>query len=467
MTKDSKVLFQKQKAKALEWRRSSARDRRARLQKLLDVVGRYEDQILEATQKDFGKPLVETVLTELLLSVHEITNAIKHVGEWMRPRAVSSGLFLMGARCEIHTDPRGVCLIIGPWNYPWQLALSPLAAALAAGNTVIMKPSELTPHCSALLQKILAETFSEDEVAVVLGDKDTSTELLALPFDHIFFTGSTAVGKIVMQAASKHLASVTLELGGKSPAIVDDTADLAWAAERLLWGKWVNGGQTCVAPDTLFVHRRVWPQLQDEIRKAGARFAERASQDLSQIISPRHFERLKQMSKQSAGWKLAVQVGPDAKDEQDRRWPVQFFELENAGLASYTALAREEIFGPLMATVIYDDLSMVLDRLNREDKPLALYLFSKDRTVQDHLIRETTSGGLVINDVLVHLANPELPFGGVGASGQGSYHGHFGFRAFSHEKAVLKQGPLKFAARFFHPPYSAGKLKWARRLLKL
>ncbi|MBX2994611.1 MAG: aldehyde dehydrogenase family protein [Bdellovibrionaceae bacterium] len=467
MKTDSTVLFQKQKAKALEWRRSTAPERRARLKKLLEAVSRYEDQILEATQKDFGKPAVETVLTELLLSVHEITHAIKNVEEWMRPRSVSSGLFLLGARCEVHSDPRGVCLIIGPWNYPWQLALSPLAAALAAGNTVIMKPSELTPHCSALLQKILGEIFSEDEVAVVLGDKDTSTELLALPFDHIFFTGSTAVGKVVMQAASRHLSSVTLELGGKSPAIVDETADLAWAAERLLWGKWVNGGQTCVAPDTLFVHRSVWPNLQDEIRKAGARFAQRTNEDLSQIISPRHFERLKQMSKQSAGWKLAVQVGPDSTSDNERRWPVQFFELENAGLASYTSLAREEIFGPLMATVIYDDLSMVIDRLGREDKPLALYLFSKDKRTQERILRETTSGGLVINDVLVHLANPELPFGGVGTSGQGHYHGHFGFRAFSHEKAVLKQGPIKFAARFFQPPYSAAKLQWARRLLKI
>jgi aldehyde dehydrogenase (NAD+) len=447
-------------------RSSSAQDRKQRLQKILKSLDQYEEQILEATIKDFGKPPVETCLTEILLVHHELQVALNNLSEWMRPQAVSSGLFLMGARSEIHYDPRGVCLVIGPWNYPWQLAFCPLIAAIAAGNTVILKPSELTPHCSALLQKILHEIFPADEVAVVLGGKEMSTELLALPFDHIFFTGSTNVGKVVMQAASKHLSTLTLELGGKSPAIVDETADLAWTAERLLWGKWVNGGQTCVAPDTLFVHRSVWPQLQTELRKAGERFAKDPAHDLSQIISPAHFERLKQMSVQSAGWKLAVQVGPEASADT-RRLPVQFFELENAGLASYTALAREEIFGPLMATVPYDDLGMVLDRLAREAKPLALYLFSNNSKTQDRVARETSSGGMVINDVLVHLANSKLPFGGVGPSGHGSYHGHFGFKAFSHEKAVLKQGPLKMVARFFQPPYPPTKLKWIKRLMRL
>lgn len=459
-------LFDKQKARSFELRRSTAADRIAKLKKLLHALWGREEEILEATRQDFGKPHVETLVSELLIVSSEIHHAIRHLEEWMRPKRVPTGLLLFGARSEVHFDPRGVCLIISPWNYPWQLSLGPIVAALAAGNTMIVKPSELTPRCSELLRNLLRSIFPEEEIAVALGDKDVSTKLLELPFDHIFFTGSTAVGKVVMAAAAKTLATVTLELGGKSPVIVHESADLDWAAERLVWGKWLNAGQTCVAPDTLYVSRGAWPSLLEKIKVQSERIAPRVAEDLSAIISPRHLQRLRELSEQAKarGWKLVHEI-PTPKDSA--QWPLQFFERADARLAAETGLAREEIFGPLLPVLLFDDLNEVLRELEREDKPLALYLFTRDSAVERRVLRETTSGGVVVNDVMVHLANSHLPFGGVNSSGHGSYHGEFGFRAFSHEKSVLKQGRFRAALRFFQPPYSSEKKEWVRRLIRL
>lgn len=464
--KELHAIFSEQRSKSIQWRTSPARERKDRLRKLLALLWDNENRIVEATSADFGKPAVETLMTELLLVAHEIQTALRDLDDWMRPRAVPSGLFLPGARSELHRSPRGTSLIISPWNYPWQLSLSPLVAALAAGNTAMLKPSELTPRSSELLKEILEGAFAKEEVHVALGGKEVSEELLAFPFDHIFFTGSTAVGKVVMAAAAKTLASVTLELGGKSPALVHESADLNWAAERLVWGKWVNAGQTCVAPDTLFVQRSVWPALQENLRRHGERFASALTRDLSRIVSPRHLERIRMMSEESAalGWKLAHQIGEI--DPASGRWPIQIFECADEPKARDSRLGREEIFGPLLPVILFDRIDEVIGRLNGEDHPLALYLFAECPRTQERVIRETQSGGLVINDVLVHLANSRLPFGGIGPSGLGSYHGEHGFRAFSHEKAVLRQGKFRALARYFQPPYSDSKRKWLSRLIR-
>lgn len=385
----------------------------------------------------------------------------------MRPHRVPTPMTLLGTHSSIVYEPKGVVLIIGPWNYPFQLVIAPLVAAIAAGNCVVIKPSELTPATSHLLAELVAAVFPEDEVAVVEGDHVVAGKLLALPFDHFFFTGSTKVGRIVAEAAAKHLASSTLELGGKSPAVVDDSADLQAAAKRLAWGKFVNAGQTCIAPDYILVSESREAALVDALRAAiaesyGPTEEERKqSADLCRIINGRNFDRLKKLLDDSIAQGARVEVGGQT-DAQDRYIAPTIL----TNVKGDTAIMSEEIFGPILPILTYKSFDEVAPFITARDKPLALYVFGEDERRVDRLIADTTAGGTCVNNTLIHFANHHLPFGGVGASGSGNYHGFFGFKAFSHERAVLRQGRLDMIKQLY-PPYTnkvQKVLTWMRRI---
>ena len=460
-------LFRRQHANKAAVKRTTAAQRIAKLQRLRDAITGREQQIRDALFKDFRKAPAEVDITEIVPVLMEIRETTKHLAAWMKPAKVSTPVTLVGTHSAVHYEPKGVVLIIGPWNYPFQLVLAPLIAAVAAGNCVIVKPSELTTHTSKLLVEVLGAVFPEDEVAVVEGDAVETQKLLALPFDHFFFTGSTRVGRIVAEAAAKHLASTTLELGGKSPAIVDDSADLELTAKRLAWGKFVNGGQTCIAPDYILVSEQRERALVDALRTAianlyGKTAAERrASPDLCRIINARNFDRLKKLLDDTVAQGARVEAGGES-DATDRYIAPTLL----TGVSPDAPIMAEEIFGPILPILTYKSLGEVAPFINARDKPLALYVFGNELHRVDALIAETTAGGTCVNNTILHFANGNLPFGGVGASGMGNYHGFYGFKAFSHERAVLRQGRVDMLAQLY-PPYTAKvsrMLTWMRRL---
>lgn len=446
-------LFTRQRANQAAVKRSSAKARIAKLEKLRDAILARETAIRDALAKDFRKAPAETEITEVVPILTEIKEAIAHLGAWMRPHKVGTPMSLFGTRSYVHYEPKGVVLIIGPWNYPFQLVIAPLIAAVAAGNCAIVKPSELTTNTSALLVELLGAVFSEDEVGVVEGDHVETQKLLALPFDHFFFTGSTRVGRIVAEAAARHLASTTLELGGKSPAIVDETADLADTAKRLAWGKFVNAGQTCIAPDYILVDERRRDALVDALRGSietlygATEDARRASRDFCRIINARNYERLKKLLDDTVAGGAQIAFG--GTTDQDDRYisPTILTDVRPDH-----AVMSEEIFGPILPVLTYKSFDEVAPFVTARDKPLALYVFSDDDDRVDHVIANTTAGGTCVNNTVIHFANHNLPFGGVGASGSGNYHGFWGFKAFSHERAVLRQGRVDMLKQIY-PPY--------------
>jgi len=460
-------IFRKQRAKQAAVKRTTATERIAKLERLRAAIIEREAAIRNAMFKDFRKPATEVDLTEVYASLVEIKDAIRSLHKWMKPQRVGTPMSLFGTRSWIHHEPRGVVLIIGPWNYPFQLVIAPLVAAIAAGNCVICKPSELTEHTSALLTELLGKVFPEDEVAVVEGGPAETQRLLALPFDHFFFTGSTRVGRIVAEAAAKHLASTTLELGGKSPAVVDDSADLASTANRLVWGKFVNGGQTCIAPDYVLVSEQRQAALVDELRRAIAAMYgateddRRNSPDLCRVINTRNFDRLMKMLDDSVSQGAKIEIG-GGSDAQERY--IAPTVLTN--VAPGSAVMAEEIFGPILPILTYKKLADVAPQITARDKPLALYVFAEDQAVIDSIVADTTAGGTCINNAVIHFANPNLPFGGIGPSGSGSYHGHYGFRAFSHERAVLRQGRID-VLKSVYPPYGPKVSKMIKWMFKL
>lgn len=406
--------------------------RKQQLDKLYDAVRNAEAEVTEALAKDFAKPPMETYLTEVGFLLAEIRHAAKHVRRWARPRKVPGTMALIGSRSWIMPEPYGSALIIAPWNYPFQLALGPLIGAIAAGNCAVVKPSELTPHTSAVIARILRQVFRGEYVAVVEGGVETSKALLADPFDLIFFTGSTAVGRIVAEAAARHLTPTILELGGKSPAIVHDDAKLDLAARRIVWGKFLNAGQTCVAPDYLLVHRRIKEPLVRELKRAitdmyGDVLAD--SRHYPSIIHERHFQRLSAF----LGDGTVVHGG---RTDALRRL-IEPTLLTDTGWES--PVMQEEIFGPVLPILEYGDLDEAVRLIRARPKPLALYLFTENRETERRVMEQLPFGGGCINDTVMHLTSPHLPFGGVGPSGTGAYHGKFGFDAFSHEKGILKQ----------------------------
>jgi aldehyde dehydrogenase (NAD+) len=421
-------------------------ERRAALDRLADAVRRNEAALVQSLQSDLGRPEAETILTEYLPVLQDIAHARRSLRRWTRPRRVWPTIATFGASAWIERQPRGTCLIVAPWNFPFQLALGPLVSCLAAGNAAILKPSEMAPATSALLARIVAETFPPDLVAVVQGDKTVAEKLLALPFDHIFFTGSPAVGRIVMAAAAKSLASVTLELGGKSPVIVGPEADLKRAADWIAFGKFLNAGQTCIAPDHLYVHASVRGPFLDALRARIARAygSREASPHLARIVTPTHAQRLSALIADAVA-KGAVPLLTG--QTQGQAMPPQLVEATTPDMR----LSQEEIFGPILPILTYTDLDPVLAAINAGDKPLALYIFDRDATRVDRIIRATSSGGVGVNLTLVQFTHPKLPFGGVNTSGIGSAHGEHGFLAFSHERAVMRNRFLLMPLLF--PPY--------------
>ncbi|MGE6400805.1 aldehyde dehydrogenase [Bacillus cereus] len=450
-------IVNKQKEYFYKGHTRSVETRKNNLKKLYDGIQRFEDEIFQALKLDLNKSVHESFTTEIGYVLKEISFQMKHISSWSKPKRVRTALTHFGSKGKVAPEPYGVTLIIAPWNYPFQLAIAPLVGALAAGNTVVLKPSELTPNVSKVLTRMLEELFPEELVSVVEGGAQESTALLKEPFDYIFFTGSVGVGKVVMEAAAKKLTPLTLELGGKSPCIVHKDAKIDVTARRIVWGKFLNAGQTCVAPDYMYVHSSVKEQLIEALRHE---IAEQYGKDALQndnyvrIVSERHFERL-------------CTFLQDGKPVIGGNYTKETLHIEPTVLTNVTwqsAVMEDEIFGPILPIIEYDKIEEVIETIQHHPKPLALYVFSEDRKVQEKVSSNISYGGGCINDVVYHLATPYLPFGGVGSSGLGSYHGEQSFRTFSHYKSILSQS----TAFDMKIRYSSTKsaLKFIRKLLK-
>ncbi|MEH1903834.1 MAG: aldehyde dehydrogenase [Nostoc sp.] len=425
------------------------------LKTLKQAIIEHEQSIVEALQGDLHKPELETYLTEIGV-IKDIDYAIKHLKIWSKPKkaAVSFDFFSYSAR--IYPEPLGVVLIIGPWNYPFQLIISPLIGAIAAGNCAIIKPSEIASHTSGIIAKIVAKHFDPAYIAVVEGGVEASEKLLAEKFDHIFFTGGTAVGKIIMAAAAKYLTPVTLELGGKSPCIVDNDINLEHTVRRITWGKFINAGQTCIAPDYLLVDKKIKKDLIDGLEKCLKEFYgdnPANSPDYARIISQKHFDRLVNFLKDSK-----VIIG--GKTQPSERY-IAPTVIDNVSLED--SVMQEEIFGPILPIIEYTDIAEAIALINSKPKPLALYLFSQNKNLQKRVLQETSSGGVCINDTVMQVGVSSLPFGGVGDSGIGNYHGKASFDTFSHDKSVLKNS-FWLDLKWRYAPYE-GKLPLIKKLL--
>jgi len=458
-------LFNSQKKKAQKLRSGSIKDRKRKLVMLKDWVDANSDKIISALYKDFKKPEVEVLLSEIQPVTAAARHAINNLHRWTKPKKVPTPLTLFGARSYIHVEPKGVCLIIAPWNYPFNLIILPLIEAIAAGNTAILKPSELTPYTAQLVEDMISELFSDDEIKVIQGEVKTSQQLLALPFDHIFFTGSPAVGKIVMEAASKNLTSVTLELGGKSPVIIDETANIKDAAEKLVWGKFMNCGQTCIAPDYVYVHTSVFDKFETEIIKYIEKEYYKDGQvnkdDYARIINERHYKRISALLEDVVEVGGKISFGGTANAEENLIEPTIVTEIPDS-----SKVMQEEIFGPILPLNKYDDIEDVIRLISQRPKPLALYYFSTSKKKTQKVIDEIPAGGVCVNETVLHFTNHELPFGGVNNSGIGKSHGYYGFIAFSNEKSVLKQRVGITSIKFFYPPYNNLITKLTRLVAK-
>jgi aldehyde dehydrogenase (NAD+) len=417
----------------------------AQLNKLSQLIKEHEQLILDAVYADLRKPAIEAFGSEVLVTLSEIKFVLKHLKTWMKPKKVGTPINLFPSSSYIYTEPLGVVLIVAPWNYPFALTIQPLIGAIAAGNCAILKPSEHTPHTSQAIAKIINDNFDPNFIIAIEGGIETNQALLAERFDHIFFTGGTAIGKIVMESAAKHLTPVTLELGGKSPCIIDETCDLEITAKRIVWGKFYNAGQTCVAPDYLLVQKNIKSALIEKlVTHVKAFFGENAqtSPDLARIVNDRQFDRLVGLLDEGK-----VLIGGNS-DKSDRFIAPTLIDA----VSPNSKIMAEEIFGPILPILEYDQLSEAIAFVNAHPKPLALYFFSSNKQNQERIIQETSYGGGCFNDIIMHLGNPELPFGGVGHSGMGSYHGKASFDTFSHRKSVLKNS-FRFDLKWRYPPY--------------
>ncbi|TCS94929.1 aldehyde dehydrogenase [Hazenella coriacea] len=431
--------------------------RMQRLQQLREAIQRYEPDILTALRKDLNKSEKEAYITEIGFLLEEIKHTMKNLKKWMTPQKVKTPLTLVGSKSYIYPEPYGVSLIIAPWNYPFQLSMAPLVGAIAAGNCAVIKPSEYTPNTSKMMIQMLEGIFEKEFVTMVEGDVEVSSALLEEPFDHIFFTGSVPVGKIVMEKAAKTLTPVTLELGGKSPAIVAEDANLDLAAKRLIWGKFVNAGQTCVAPDYLYVHKDIKEELLVKMKQVITSFygdKPLENPDYVRIVSEKHFHRLEQFIQDGE-----VVVGGETDASRCVIAPTL---LENVSWDS--PVMQDEIFGPILPILPFTQLDDVIQLVREQPKPLALYFFSENPAVQEKVIQSIPFGGGCINDTLVHLASPYLPFGGVGTSGLGNYHGKFSFETFSHLKSIVKQ-TTRFDLSVRYPSSKAG-VNGIKKLMK-
>jgi aldehyde dehydrogenase (NAD+) len=432
--------------------------RLAQLKKLYLFIKRHENEIIDAVGLDFKKSKFETYGTEIALVQEEIKYFLRHLPQLMRPERVKSSLASFPARSYVYKEPYGLSLIIGPWNYPFQLIFSPLVGSLAAGNCVILKPSELAAHTSAIIKKMIGEIFEEDYVCVMEGGPEITAELLAHKFDHICFTGSVRVGKIVYEAAAKNLTPCLLELGGKSPCIVDRDTDLDIAARRIVWGKFLNGGQTCVAPDYVYVHRSIKPQLISKfIHYIKEYYGEnpQISPDFPRIINEQNFIRLKNLL-----YSGAIMTGgtTDASD-----FYIAPTILDN--ISWNDEVMQDEIFGPILPVLEFEDIEHALEEIKNRPKPLALYYFSNNKKKQEQILREVGFGGGCINATLFQFGSPNIPIGGVGNSGMGKYHGKYSFSAFSNTKGIVKKITWP-DIKFLYAPYK-GKMGLLKLIFKL
>jgi aldehyde dehydrogenase (NAD+) len=437
--------------------KSDTRIRKQALVKLLHCIQLHEEAIIQALYDDFKKPVFESVFSETSFILAELNHTINNIQKWAKPKMVLPSLLNFPSTDYIYQEPYGKVLIIAPWNYPYQLVLSPMIAAVAAGNQVVVKPSELTPHTSKIIAKIIRETFDKDHVACIEGGVEITQQLLSQRWDYIFFTGSIAVGKIVARAAAENLTPVTLELGGKNPCIIDENANLKLAAKRIVWGKFLNAGQTCIAPDYILIHKNAKAKfithLKKEITIAYGKNPE-ASPDLARIINAKNWQRLTRLLENET-----ILMGGKANSEEYYFSPTL---LDEPDLES--AVMQEEIFGPILPILSFETETDLQRILSQYEKPLSLYVFSENKAFAKKIISEYSFGGGCINDTVVHFANKRLPFGGVGHSGLGAYHGKFAFATFSHHKSVVNKGnwldmPFRYA------PYK-GKLNLIRFLLK-
>lgn len=445
---EQKEFFNSQKTKNIKFRKRA-------LQKLKEAILKNEDLMYEAIYKDFGKSKFDTFTTEISFVLKEIEFYLKNLNSLSSPKKVRTNLANQLGSSKIYSEPLGNTLVIGAWNYPYQLSLSPLIAAVAAGNTCILKPSEVAENSMKAMAKIINENFPREYLFAVEGGVEEITGILELKFDKIFFTGSTKVGKIVYEAAAKNLTPVTLELGGKSPAIVAASSNLEVAAKRIVWGKFLNAGQTCVAPDYILVDERVKESLVTSLKKYIQKFSYKAdSEQYTQIINDKNFERLIKMIDPE---NVFYGGNFDAKKRFIEPTILQNVTWEDS-------VMQEEIFGPILPVLTYKNFNEALLQISKHEKPLAAYLFTNNSEEKDLFTTRISFGGGCINDVVMHLSNDHLPFGGVGNSGIGNYHGKFGFDTFSHQKAILERATwgepdLKY------PPYSEKKLSWIKRVL--
>lgn len=450
ITNQQKLFFNTGKTQDIQFRKQQ-------LCTLKELLNENENEILAALESDFQKPRFESYATELFVLHQEIDHLLSNLDDWAKPQKTNSSLINFPSKSYIYSKPYGVTLIISPWNYPLQLALNPALGAIAAGNTVILKPSEFSPHTSNLLAELINNTFDPGFFSVLLGDAETTQFLLSQPLDYIFFTGSSRVGKLVMKAAAEQLTPLTLELGGKSPTIIDQTANLSLAAKRITWGKYINAGQTCVSPDFVYIHKSMHDEFCQLLKDNIISFygdEPNQSNDFARIINRKHFNRIKNLidpkkiyhggNTDADSYYIEPTIMTDVQWDDD--------------------VMQEEIFGPVLPVLTFLNVDDVISTLQTKPKPLSLYLFSTNKKYQQKIVDELQFGSGAINDTVSHLGNLELPFGGIGDSGFGSYHGKQSFDTFSHQKSIMKKSnwldiPLRY------PPYD-GKLKWLKKLTK-
>ena len=450
-TNNIERIFEAQKANQYAVGNTTVKERKAKLEKLRKAVEiDFRDEIRNALKSDFHKHKAEVDLAEIFPVTSEIKHAKRHLRSWMSPKRVATPLAFAGGSSWVQYEPKGVCLIISPWNFPINLTFGPLVSAIAAGNTAIIKPSEHTPNASAVIRKIIESIFDESEVAVIEGGIETSTALLKLPFNHIFFTGAPEIGKVVMEAAAKNLTSVTLELGGKSPTIIDETANLKTSAKRIAWGKFSNSGQVCIAPDYIFVHESKKDEfvklMKQNVLNAFGENAEK-SESFTHIVNNRHLNRLKGYLDDAIAKGAKILHGGKIIQEENFLEPTL---VENASFDS--ELMKNEIFGPILPIFSYKNIDEVLQYIRENEKPLALYIFSSNAQNIDYILKNTRAGGTCINHNEIHFFNNNLPFGGVNNSGIGKGHGKFGFEAFSNARGIYRQH-LPGALELLLPPY--------------
>jgi len=451
--------FEKLQLTSLSLRQEPWKERVLRLQKLKKWILHNRELIKEAVHSDFRKPLSEVDVTEIYPIVSEIRHTIKYLPRWVTSKKVNTPLSLLGTNSEIRYEPKGVCLIISPWNFPFSLCVGPLISCIAAGNTAIVKPSEMTPHTSRLIKTMIDEVFDSNHVCAVEGGVESAQALLKFPFNHIFFTGSPEVGKIVMKAASNHLASVTLELGGKSPVIIDSNSDLKDSAKRIAFWKFMNNGQICIAPDYILIDKSVKDKFIELLRHeilvmfGDGNQVNEGSEHYARIVNSKHFLRVKNLLDDAISKGAKAEIEYQINEDTNFISPILLSNVPNDSL-----VMQEEIFGPILPILTFSSKEEVIKFINLRQKPLALYIFTKSKTFSEFILMNTSSGGACINECVLHYSNPNLPFGGTNNSGIGKSSGHFGFLEFSNEKAVLKQKSGWNGAYLFHPPYKE-KLK--------